>query len=360
MIHLGWWLLACVGAPAPSVRAQPDLGPPAADEPQSEDPYGDVLRQAVTAYKAEQWALARELFESVHAKAPTARTARSIGLVAFRQGRYVEAIPMLEASLASTTLALTKDLRDSTWQVLQEAKSHVGQVIVQSEPTVTRIEVAGKLAVVDAHGAISLPPGSHRLTLIFEREAAETSHDVSVQVTAGQRQVLRLVLSPAELAAQGPASAAGRVVASEAQVVTTLLPSSSAAAPPTQPGGRRSADRSGLSSRWVAGWTLLGTGLVSLGVGSYFGVSSLHIYHRADRACPSHESCSRDALDDRELAQRRAWVANGTIGMGAALVVVGGVLLLTKPRARRNADVTQRAGAALRPTWRGVVLEGSF
>jgi hypothetical protein len=64
-----------------------------------------------------------------------------------------------------------------------------------------------------------------------------------------------------------------------------------------------------------------GVGLVGLGIGTFFGVSSLRAYADAERECPSHSGCTDAVKDVRRDAETKAWVAN--ISLGAGLLAVG-------------------------------------
>lgn len=85
----------------------------------------EALRQGVEAYDRGDLETARRAFELVHARAPTARTLRSLGLVAFRQERYEDAVALLEASLASQAKPLTDAQREGAGAVAREARAKV-------------------------------------------------------------------------------------------------------------------------------------------------------------------------------------------------------------------------------------------
>ncbi len=82
----------------------------------------------------------------------------------------------------------------------------------------------------------------------------------------------------------------------------------------------------------VLGWTILGTGVVALGVGTYFGVSALSTQNKVDKECPApQETCSPKGIDLSHDAHTAAWASNIGIGLGIVGVVVGGYLLLSAP-----------------------------
>jgi len=109
-------------------------------------------------------------------------------------------------------------------------------------------------------------------------------------------------------------------------------PPATAAAPAkaTEPARPAAPPPSGNAART---WALVlgGTGVVALGVGTAYGVSSLSAYSDAEQACPSHHGCSDAAMGARDDAQSRAWVANVAFGVGLAATTAGVWLWLSAP-----------------------------
>lgn len=114
------WAMALLCWPVQG-RAQSAPEAPAAVSQASEE-LAEALREGVAAYDRGDMEAALRAFELVHARAPTARTLRSLGLVAFRQERYDDAVALLEASLASQVRPLTEAQRGGAATVLQEAR----------------------------------------------------------------------------------------------------------------------------------------------------------------------------------------------------------------------------------------------
>jgi tetratricopeptide (TPR) repeat protein len=96
---------------------------------ESQDPNAlqtkDLLEQAVLSYERGDFEQARALFETVHARGPTARTLRSLALVAYRQGRLGDAVPLFEQSLASTEKPLTAAMRTDLEGLLRDARAEL-------------------------------------------------------------------------------------------------------------------------------------------------------------------------------------------------------------------------------------------
>jgi hypothetical protein len=125
----------------------------------------EALRQAIVAYEQGDLVSARRLFERVHAVAPTARTLRSLGLVAFRQQRYQDAVDLLEASLASQQKPLTDAQREGAATVLAEAHAHLPR-LEQAPPPEAAVALPAKVEVAVAPA---------------RRETGASSRDLRVQ-----------------------------------------------------------------------------------------------------------------------------------------------------------------------------------
>lgn len=102
----------------------------------------ETLRKAIEAYDAGDLLTARALFEAVHRDAPTARTLRSLGLLAFREERFADAVALLEASLASTVKPLTEAQREAARSLLTEARDRAPSEPVSAAATIAPAPIA--------------------------------------------------------------------------------------------------------------------------------------------------------------------------------------------------------------------------
>jgi len=124
-------------------RAEPRAALPAQPAAfESSVASSDVLERAVSAYARGNLEEAGQLFQQLHAEAPTARTLRSLGLVAFREQRFEDAVALLEASLASQVKPLTPAQRQGAVTVLDEART--------SMPATTADELAPVKAIAQS------------------------------------------------------------------------------------------------------------------------------------------------------------------------------------------------------------------
>lgn len=131
-----------------------------------------------------------------------------------------------------------------------------------------------------------------------------------------------------------------KVQAKEGRRVEVEIPALEAA--PEEPakvdtGGPNGPDRAtpppneGWSGRTVAGVLVGGAGIAGLAVGGVFVALTASKKSEADEPnnCDAQKKCQEDGITAIESAKTFAWGANIALGAGAALLVAGGVLLLT-------------------------------
>jgi hypothetical protein len=109
----------------------------------------------------------------------------------------------------------------------------------------------------------------------------------------------------------------------------------------------------------IAGWVLGSAGLASVAAGVVFTVLAENKYHDSLNDCVSKDSCDPTGLSERNQARTYGDVASWTIGIGAAAIVGGLVLVITAPRGG-NVVGADGARVALAPTPGGAVLTGSW
>jgi hypothetical protein len=97
-----------------------------------------------------------------------------------------------------------------------------------------------------------------------------------------------------------------------------------------------------------------GAGVVALGVGVGFGLSSLAGYDAADELCPSHLDCGDRAISKRTSAERAAWISNIAFAVGLVGVGAGAYLVLTSGSGARQEKLVLRATPVTEGAWLGV------
>ena len=81
----------------------------------------------------------------------------------------------------------------------------------------------------------------------------------------------------------------------------------------------------------IVGWITTGVGVAALGVGIGAGIEALDAKAKADSACqfPPGNTCDQAGFDTNERAKTYAWLSDFGIGIGAAAIIGGVVLVLT-------------------------------
>jgi serine/threonine-protein kinase len=101
-------------------------------------------------------------------------------------------------------------------------------------------------------------------------------------------------------------------------------------------------------------YVLGGVGIVTLGVGGYFGMRAISENNKADEACPSGR-CNGQGIDHDESARSAATASNVLVASGLALVAAGVVIYLVRPR-EDNLEVALSPG----PGSAQLTLRGNF
>ncbi len=101
-------------------------------------------------------------------------------------------------------------------------------------------------------------------------------------------------------------------------------------------------------------YVLGGVGIVTLGVGSYFGIRAISENGKAEDACDTGR-CTGQGIEHDESARSAATAANVLVAGGLALVAAGAVIYLVRPR-EDNLQVALSTG----PASAQLNLRGSF
>jgi hypothetical protein len=116
---------------------------------------------------------------------------------------------------------------------------------------------------------------------------------------------------------------------------------SSATTPDTKPPAPEPKAAEGAPNR-TAAYVVLGVGVVGVGLGSVFGLSALSQKNDLAKACPN-SSCTTKQQSDLDSAKRAGTISTVAFGVGAAALVVGGVLFFTAPRSQTTAAAPAKA-----------------
>jgi hypothetical protein len=165
------------------------------------------------------------------------------------------------------------------------------------------VELDGAMIGRAAWGApVAIDPGAHELSATA---SGRTPWKGSLTIAVGEKKTATIP----ELAVQGPNTPAGPQSTSEA-------------------GADGSADRARADSSTL-GWIIGGAGIVSLGVGTFFGIQTLSKKKKSDDLCPTDTTCTKEGAKLSDEAHTTAWIANVGIGLGIVGIGVGGYLVLS-------------------------------
>ncbi len=136
-----------------------------------------------------------------------------------------------------------------------------------------------------------------------------------------------------------------------------------APAPPPPPGGGGGGPvepaTSGAGMR-IAGFSLIGVGVVSVGVGAIFGAMALSASSDVKKVCSVQSCTDPAAVDKNETAKTFADVSTVTIIVGAAVAVTGVVLVLVAPKTKSSDAASVHVAPAFAPGYAGLALGGAF
>jgi len=265
------------------------------------------------------------------------------GRAATAWATYREAASMANAVGRADYVATAQRHADA----LASRLSHVTLNVVQP---VNGIEIRRDDRVLPAAEwgtAIPIDSGAHTLAATAPDHAPWAS---TIEVPADGAVVV-VTVPPLEPLAPAPAPAS----APRPDVSAPTMAPSPAPAPTRH---ESPSPRSTGATQQVAGWVLGSLGLASVAAGVVFTVLAENDYHDSLNDCVSKDSCDPTGLSERNQARTYGDVASWTIGVGAAAIVGGLVLVITAPR---GGNVVGANGAvALAPTPGGAVLTGSW
>jgi len=198
--------------------------------------------------------------------------------------------------------------------------------------------------------AIPVDPGKYHIVASAD---GYQSHEADIEVLAnGDSKTLEI---PALLAAATPPVALGAVAA------TANAPNAQTPAP-VPPRNPEPAPASSANPLRTAAYVTGALGVVSLGIGTYFGVKAINKNNDAKDHCPGGNTCiDAEGESLTKDAQSAAVVSNITIGVGAAFVVAGVVLYLTSaPKGKAESTAHLEMHPLLGRDLAGIGFGGAF
>jgi hypothetical protein len=293
----------------------------------AQDDYKRIIGEAVHEYDLEHWPVAIELFQKAHELKPNARTLRGMGLAAFEDQRYVDAVRWLTEALEHPVQALTKPMQAEIKPVLARAKECVGYYRLDKDPVNLTIEIDGRPALIE-NGKLTVDPGERRL--VAKADGFEPFNR-SLTVKGGDNGILGIKLEPVS-------SPSGQT-----EPVALVKPQKPARIP-----------SEGSSPSKVLPWVLIGAGVaMAAGGGVLIGLTFKDI---------SKVKNADGTLSELEDAQRRVPIFSGA---GFALAAVGVVSAATGVILLATSDSASEETEAKRPIelgvgWASLSLKGGF
>jgi serine/threonine-protein kinase len=202
-------------------------------------------------------------------------------------------------------------------------------------------------------GPVPVDPGDYTVEASapgyesFSRHITVGKDSVSVDVPA--LRALPPSATPPSASASEPGAPTTPLINTNGAISTTPLPPATA-----DTGG------GGMSTPEIVGLVIAGAGVVSLGIGTVFGVNAISKNDDAKKFCPRGSQCDDPRGESLSKdANSAAVVANITVGIGAAALVGGGLLYFLSPSRKTSA-----AGVHFIPAFSarevGAMAEGRF
>jgi tetratricopeptide (TPR) repeat protein len=204
-------LLFLVGA---LLGAAPVLAQSTRPDAASEAEYQTALKNALDEFNAGNWEEARALFERAHALQPSARTLRGLGITAFEERHYVDALSYLRAALADRRKPLTAAQRTEVTALSQRAEGNIVRLSLELSPADAQVRIDGRPATLDAERTLLLDPGRYEIVV---------SAAAPLRATAGRARAAAIATAGCGSSARRPRSCADRVLQAERQRGGPLL-----------------------------------------------------------------------------------------------------------------------------------------
>jgi hypothetical protein len=170
--------------------------------------YHAAITRALEEYNLGHWTEAKVFFREAHARKPSARTLRGIGLACYESRNYVEAIDYLGQALASSVQPLTAEMRSAAQKLIDQSRQFVMRAEIQLRPASAELFVDGKPVQLGADGSMLLDPGEHELSAVAP--GYETAQR-RVNTEGGSARQLHIVLKPQGARKQPVAAPGGEV-----------------------------------------------------------------------------------------------------------------------------------------------------
>jgi hypothetical protein len=155
--------------------------------------YHDAIGRALQEFNLGHWTEAKVFFREAHARRPSARTLRGIGLACYESRNYVDAIDFLGQAIVSSVQPLTADMRNAAAKLIEQSRQFVMRAEIELSPKTAELFVDGKPVRLAGDGSTLLDPGEHELSVIATGYATLQRR---VNTEGGSSRQLHFVLKP--------------------------------------------------------------------------------------------------------------------------------------------------------------------
>jgi hypothetical protein len=279
-------------------------------------------------------------FEESHRLAPKLGTLLNLATCHDKQGKTGSAWGELTEALTLAKQAGEAERIAYARKLLDDLEKRLSRVVLEVPKTTDGEEVKldGRVIVAAAYRTpIPVDPGDHTI------EATAPGHASWTTIVAAKA---------------GPSS----VTVEVPELAVSVGASAPPPPPPAQPPPRKTPpppppEHHGPSGQLVAGLVIGGVGLVGLGVGSVFGVMTFGKQSDSEDHCVETR-CDAEGVDLRDSASTTATVSTIAMGVGAAALVGGIVLIATDSSGDATASATLAPSFA--PGYAGATFRGAF
>jgi hypothetical protein len=266
--------------------------------------------------------------EQAHALDPSARTLRGLGIIAYAEGRQLEAVGFLEQALTSSQRPLTPALRAAVEELLGRIWQQNARLRLSLEPAESVVLVDAQIPAWHGPSELLLTPGKHGLTV---SAPGHSTYQLDLTLQAGASETLRVALArtPAQdMPPRAPQDAVqARTVPTETSPVAaqTTLPQERAHAAAVVAPATRSSAVAKAPTWWTTrlrNTTLIAGATVALG-GAALWLTAWRRHEIVQDYCNSLGGCTRERAEQSlEISNARTYAR-----AAAALTAVAGVAL---------------------------------
>ena len=285
----------------------------------------DDARQLVAAGKFEQ---ACPKFKASYELDPGGGTLLNLADCYEHQGKTAQAYATYKDALDAARHDGRNERAEFATQHLAELEKRLSRLSVAVRDAAgapgLQVTVDGTPLDAAAYGvALPVDPGSH---IIRAEAPGKEPFEKSVDVPSTSKKQLEVEVPPLADRAAAPAAAATGAESS----------------PPASAGDAPAPEHTGTPTARTLGFVAGGLGIVSVGVGSFFGLKAFNRWDARNAACQG--GCTAEAKTAGDDAKQAATISTIGFGVGVAALGAGLVLILTAPSGKEPSAPSAHVG----------------